>query len=527
VNAPVDLGDAAGGNAVEPGRLSAVLPYLLLLDVALMAWYLIWLLAPAQVGTRWLYDVLLVVEAYNVVQALTFWWTVRPQLHGSRRIWWSTDRRERITPRWFGAPPTVDVLVPTYNEPVEIVELTIGAAQQLDGAHVNVCLLDDGDRREMADLASRQGVGYFTRAGRAGAKAGNLNHALRSLSAPFVAVLDCDQIPVPSFLTATMGYFHEPRLAYVQSPQAYRNRGAGPISAAAASQQDFFYGPVATGRNQSGSMFCCGTNVVFRRAAIDDAGGFPERSLTEDFALSITLHERGWQSEYVEPSLAYGLGPVDMSSYISQQARWAQGCVGEIPRIVFSRLGIRRRISYLLAASTWLAGFTTLVYLALPLIRIFGGMQPLRHGAAWAFLEHFAPYFAASILTMSIASAGHFTFGAYALRATCFWVDVAAFGRCALRRRRRFTVTPKQATTASQVPSLVVPATLLVALVAAIAYELVGQRGPGAMTTVAFALVWVVVLASGIGAALHPRRASSQGEEAQVLTMATTNGKPR
>jgi cellulose synthase (UDP-forming) len=248
-------------------------------------------------------------------------------------------------------------------------------------------------------------------------------------------------------------------------------------------------------------MYCCGTNVVFRRAAIRAAGGFPERSLTEDFAISIRLHERGWQSEYVGLPLARGLGPADLRSYVAQQSRWAQGCVGQIPRILFGRLGLRRRLSYLVAASTWLAGFTTLAYLLLPLIRIFGGVQPLRHGVAWAFLDHFGPYFAASLATMAVASGGRYTYGAYAIRATCFWVDVLAVGRLLIRRPGRWRVTPKVGRS-RQWPVLVIPTAVLITLVVAVVYELTIQHGPAAMTTVAFALVWIVVLASGIGAGL-------------------------
>jgi cellulose synthase (UDP-forming) len=496
--------DRSQETAVRPeaGHLAVLLPYLLLADVALLAWYLSWLLSPHQMGTRWLYVVLVMVEIYNVAHALAFWWTVHPRLFGRRQIWWSTGRSGRVTPRWFGAPPDVAVLIPTFDEPISVVEPTIRAARRLQGATVTVYLLDDGDRQEMAALAQRYDISYIARTTTSGAKAGNLNHALTTVTAPFVAILDCDHIPEATFLTSTLGYFHEPELAYVQTPQTYRNRRVSPVCDAAASQQDLFYGPVAAGRNQAGRMYCCGTNVVFRRTAIEAVGGFPERSLTEDFAIAIRLHERGWQSEYVGLTLARGLGPTDLRSYVAQQARWAQGCIGQIPRILFGRLGPRRRLSYLVAASSWLAGFTTLVYLLLPLLRIFGGVQPLRHGVAWPFLDHFGPYFAASLATMAVASGGRFTYGAYAVRVTCFWVDIVAAGRSLIRRPGRWAVTPKAGQAPNQWPVLVVPATMLVALVAAVIYELTVQHGPAAMTTVAFALVWIVVLASGIGTGL-------------------------
>jgi cellulose synthase (UDP-forming) len=498
------------------GRLQW-LPYVVVVDLALATWYFSWLLSPRQMGTKWVYAVLVGAELFNLVQAVGLWWTVCPRRERGRRHWWSQWSADPAAPHWFGPLPPIDVLIPTYDEPAEIVEATLRAVLRLDATRLNVCLLDDGDRPEMADLAGRLGVRYIARTERTGAKAGNLNHALAGLSARFVAVFDCDHVPRPDFFAATMGYFHAPKVAYVQSPQYYANRSVGRTAGAAAAQQDFFYGAVARGRDRHGAMPCCGTNVVFRRAAIDDVGGFPERSLTEDFALSVRLHERTWQSAYVPEVLARGLGPEDMSSYVTQQARWAQGCVSEIPRILFGHLPLRLRAQYLLAASSFLSGITTLVYLSLPLVRIFGGVQPIRHGAAAAFLVHFLPYFAASLLSISIAGAGAFSFGAYSLSIACFWVQVVAIARCLTRRRSRFLVTPKQGSDHRQVRAALPALVLIAVLAVAVIYELAVHRGPAALTTVAFATVWIVVLLSGSWDALvgpRARRQASDGPEA-------------
>ena len=93
-------------------------------------------------------------------------------------------------------------------------------------------------------------------------------------------------------LERTLPEFVDPRVAFVQTPQYYANHGANRLAGAAWSQQALFFGPIARGKDAHRSMFCCGTNVVFRRAALDDVGGFPQGSLTEDFALSVDLHER-------------------------------------------------------------------------------------------------------------------------------------------------------------------------------------------------------------------------------------------
>ena len=97
-------------------------------------------------------------------------------------------------------------------------------------------------------------------------------------------------------------------------------------------------------------MICCGTNFVIRRAALDDAGGFPEQALTEDFALSIRLHESQWRTVYVNEVLARGLGPEDMSAYVSQQLRWSRGCLAAIGTAIRARLPFRLRMQYLHAS---------------------------------------------------------------------------------------------------------------------------------------------------------------------------------
>jgi cellulose synthase (UDP-forming) len=483
-----------------PGRAGWLLVVVVAADLGLAVWYFSWLLSPVHMGTRWLYAALIAVEIYNLIQALGLWWTVRPRRD---RRWWSEGE---AAPRWFGAPPPIDVLIPTYDEPIEIVEPTVRAATALVGARVNVCLLDDGNRPEMAALAARCRVRYASRTERTGAKAGNLNHAIARLSAPFVAVFDCDHVPAPDFFVATLGYFHVPAVAYVQTPQYYANRSASAVAAGAAAQQDFFYGAVARGRDRINSMFCCGTNVIFRRSALEDVGGFPEKSLTEDFALSIRLHERNWQSAYVPTVLALGLGPEDMRSYISQQARWAQGCVGQIPRILFGRLPLRLRAQYLLAATSFLSGLTTFVYLTLLLLRIFGGIQPIQTGTGAAFLVHFLPYFAVSVLTISVASDGAYSFGAYSLGITSFWVHVVALARCLTFRRTRFSVTPKRGSAQSQLQVVLPALTISAILVVGAVYQLGTHHGPAAFTTMAFAVVWTALLLSGSWAAFGPAR---------------------
>ena len=138
--------------------LRARVGLLALLGVPLIAWYLTWLLDPARVGQPVLYGLLLAAETLNVIQALGFWWTCAHE-----RV------RKPSPPRTRAA---VDVLIPRYDEPTEVVELTLAAAVGLRGHDVRVWLLDDGDDEEMRLLAEEHGSGYLRRPIHDHAKAG-------------------------------------------------------------------------------------------------------------------------------------------------------------------------------------------------------------------------------------------------------------------------------------------------------------------------------------------------------------------
>jgi cellulose synthase (UDP-forming) len=475
---------------LSPRRRRA-LRMLIAVNLLLGLWYFVWLLSPSQEGTLWLYAILVAAEVFNLVQAAGFWWTIRSDRHTSGPH--ADDQRE-----W----PAVDVLIPVYNEPVDVVEATVAGAIALEGGEITVYLLDDGDSMEMRALARRHGARYVTRTDHRGAKAGNINHALPLTSAPFIAIFDCDHVPAPEFLTATLGSFDDAGVAFVQTPQYYANRTSGHIAAAAAAQQDLFFGIISRGKARNQAMFCCGTNFVFRRTAFDSVGGFPENSLTEDFELSMLLHREGWRSVYIPTVLARGLGPEDMASYVSQQARWAQGCLSALPRILRSGLPPKLRAQYLLSSLYFLSGWTVTVYIALPILRIFGHVQPIHPGSANQFLAHFIPYFAASLLTVAVASDGAFSFGAYSLSVINFTIHLRATVRTVLGRRGKFVVTPKHGTNGAQLRPIVGGLVAISALSIAVVYALSTHPSAALLTNVAFALLWIGLLACGAWPAL-------------------------
>jgi cellulose synthase (UDP-forming) len=478
------------GAAPASGRRRLALRVLLLVGLPLAAWYFGWLLQPERIGHPVLFGLLVAAELFNLVQAVGFWWTA------------AADRPPRRAAP-LGRTPRVDVLVPVYGEPLEVVEPTLVHAASMEGARVQVHLLDDGGDDAMAALARRVGAIYHRRAGSEGAKAGNINTALARTSAEFVAILDCDHVPSRRFLSETLPHMSDERVAFVQTPQYYANHEQSPVAGAAWGQQALFFGAIARGKGRLGSIFCCGTNVLFRRAALERVGGFPTHSVTEDFELSVELHERGWRSVYVPEVLARGLGPEDMASYVSQQQRWARGCLAGAGSVARARLPLRVRSQYLLSSMYFLTGWTLLIYMAFPVVRILTGAQPIAAGSADQFLVHFVPYFLAALGAVAVAGAGVYTFAAFALGVSAFWIHVQATLRAVAGRPGGFVVTPKKGASGRQ-PRTVVPALVAVAgLIAVACYGLARDRSPSTLNNVAFAALHVSVLLAGAWPALR------------------------
>ena len=468
------------------------------------AWYFVWLLNPERIGDPTLYVILIVAELFNFSQALGFWWTC-----ANEKV------RERKAPsEWLA----VDVFVPVYKEPPEIVDLTVAAAKGLRAAEARVHVLDDGNDPEMEALARRHGVGYITREEHTGAKAGNINHALELTDAPFIAVFDSDHVADPAFLEATLGHMEDPKIAFVQTPQYYANADQNRIASASWAQQALFFGAICRGKDGLGAVFCCGTNVLFRRTAFESVGGFPTNSLTEDYELSIHLHEKGWHSAYLPDVLSRGLGPEDTAAYVSQQLRWARGCLSGLPRALKAKLPLGLKIQYLLSGLYFLSGWTVLIYMSFPVVRLLGGGQPLGGIDAPEFLLHFAPYFAIALSTAALAGAGSYTFAAFALAAANFWIQVLASILTVLRRSGSFKVTPKEGAGVRQ-PRAVMPALVVVGILVAVSiYGLARSQDAATINNVAFAAFHISVLMTGCWAALEkpPAPARDPGQPAEA-----------
>ncbi|MFC5381183.1 glycosyltransferase family 2 protein [Aquipuribacter nitratireducens] len=208
----------------------------------------------------WIAVPLVVAETYSLVDAWLFGVTA-----------WRLKQRGDAPPAPAGV--SVDVLITTYNEDVELVMTTALAAQRIRYPH-RTYVLDDGNRPEMRSAAEAAGVGYITRSEdwvgkQRHAKAGNLNNALFATDGELMLVLDADQVPAPEILDRTIGWFDDPRVALVQTPQYFTNvTDADPFGV----QAPLFYGPIQQGKDGWNAAFFCGSNAVLRREALMQIG---------------------------------------------------------------------------------------------------------------------------------------------------------------------------------------------------------------------------------------------------------------
>jgi cellulose synthase (UDP-forming) len=278
------------------------------------------------------------------------------------------------------APEGLSVAVFTTSSPGEPYEMfvrTLEALRNVEYPHTTY-LLDDTRDPRFAALAHEKGAVHLELVGIPGAKAGKINAALQRTSEDLILVLDPDHVPFPNFFEPVLGHFDDPHVGFVQVAQAYYNQPRSFVARAAAEQTYAFYGPILQGMHGSGTSVAIGANCTFRRSALESIGGHGV-GLAEDLVTSIRLHAAGWKSIYVPEILARGLVPEDLSSFLKQQLKWARGVYDvlfrEYPR-AFRRLTMHQRVSYLMIATYYLVGVTTPIYLTIPALYLWTGVQP-------------------------------------------------------------------------------------------------------------------------------------------------------
>jgi len=306
--------------------------------------------------------------------------------------------------------PTVDVLIPTYNEPLHVVQGTVLAAMAMKypADKMRVLLLDDGRRKEFRDFAARVGVEYVTRDNNAHAKAGNINHALRLLSGEFVAIFDSDHVPERSFLQVALGWFlRDPLLGLVQTPHHFYSpdpfeRNLGQFGRVP-NEGELFHRLVQDGNDLWNASFFCGSCAVLRRSALEEIGGIAVETVTEDAHTALRMQRHGWNTAYINIPKAAGLATESLAAHIGQRIRWARGMT-QILRVenplFASGLTLAQRLCYFNATTHFLFAIPRLIFLTVPLVYLLFGKVNI-YGYTWALAAYAVPHLVLSNLANS------------------------------------------------------------------------------------------------------------------------------
>jgi len=476
----------------ESSARRAAIRGLALLALAVTAAYLVWrATATLDPANPWLSVALLVLEIHAGLGLALFTFSL-----------WDVDRRPAMGPV-PEAPGRVAVLVPTYNEGTEILLPTIAAAVSMRLPH-ETWVLDDGDRPAIARLAADLGARYLARPTHEHAKAGNLNHALGLIEADFVAVLDADHVASPDFLAHTLGYFADPKVALVQTPQDFYNRTSFEHDAAGSEQDAFheqtlFYRILQPGKNRWNAAFWCGTGAVVRVAALREVGGVATDTITEDIHTTIRLHRRGWRTVYHNEILVRGLAAGDAETYQAQRLRWGTGAMQVLRTenpLVVPGLTLGQRLGYASTLLGWFDAWRSLGFLVLPIAVVVTGAVPIRADAA-TFALAFATTFALQQLALrALARGAHGPILSVLFELVRLTPNLRATLTLVTRDRPRFVVTPKgrlgDGRRRAHVP-LVLRATIAASFLAAcwFALTLLG------VTPVSYTVPWAVFGAFG------------------------------
>jgi cellulose synthase (UDP-forming) len=346
---------------------------------------------PANAGNFFLYILQIVADVIAISVMLSLWLTIFMDVfvapHHRSHIIEDSDYLERVQ-------PTIDVLIPTAGEPFDVVKTTIDAAIEMEYPH-HIFVLDDGKSMELAKYCQKLGIEYVTRDNRHFAKAGNLNNGMKNAKGEFFAIFDADQVPKKDFITKLLPYMENEKLGMVQSPQHFGNTDKF-IAAGTAQAQEVFYKYLCPAKNISDSAFCVGTNVIFRRSAIEEIGGMAQVSHSEDIWTSRMLHERKWKTLFVNEILAVGTAPSTINSYFKQQLRWSKGGMSMFfLKNPFSSetLSLDQKLQYFFANMFYLVGFSMLIYISFPLLYLLFGISPMNAKSSLIWLVHYLPYF--------------------------------------------------------------------------------------------------------------------------------------
>lgn len=323
--------------------------------------------------------------------------------------------------------PKVDIFIPTYNEPIDIIRTTVIACKQIKypDDKLNIFILDDGgtlQKRKDPDpkkrteaweryetlkrLAKEIEINYIARQENEHAKAGNLNNALWLTSDGYsnenikgsewfcygippekggdlIVVLDCDHVPTKDFLEKSVGFFlKDEKLFLVQTPHFFIN--PTPIEKnlgtyfESPGENEMFYGEIHRGLDFWNSSFFCGSGAVLRRKYLEEAGGFSGKTITEDAETSLTLHSKGYNSAYLKKPMICGLSPETFDDFITQRSRWTQGMIQILMlKNPFKQKKLKwyQKICYTNNCIFWFFGVARVIFILAPLFYLLFSLR--------------------------------------------------------------------------------------------------------------------------------------------------------
>lgn len=433
-----------------------------------------------------LYSIQVVADAISILALLGLWVTVLLDVVVEKH-----HRNHDISPNSYllKQRPTIDVFITTAGEPTEVIRKTVAAAMRMEYPH-ETFVLDDGNSSEVKRLAQELGASYIARQSRKHAKAGNVNNGLRHGKGEFFIILDADQVPKNDFILKLFPYMQDERLAMVQSPQYFANTQSF-IAAGTAQAQEVFYKYVCPAKNISNSAFCVGTNMIFRREAIDEIGGIAENN-SEDIWTSYLLHEKGWHTLFVNEVLAVGEAPATVISYFKQQRRWAKGGLGMLLQhnpLRSRKLNLDQKIQYFASNTYFLVGLSILAYLLFPILYLLFGIKPLNtdDGISWAL--HYIPYFLLYYM-LSWLFLGRLYLATLATALASFYPYLLALFSVVFETEQEWVATTSKKAQVDVYMKWVWPHVLLIIL--GLLSILVGWYEPINFWTVLFNTLWVV-----------------------------------
>jgi cellulose synthase (UDP-forming) len=345
---------------------------------------------------------------------------------------WPLERKSLALPDDTSILPTVDVFIPTYNEPDEIIRITATAAIQIEYPRekLRVYLLDDGGTQakrnhpdsgmeawkrhfRLREMAQDLGIGYLTRETNQQAKAGNVNHALQHTDGEVVLILDCDHVPTRDILKNTIGHFvSDENLFLVQTPHFFIN--SSPVEknlegvANPSGENDMFYRRMHPSMDFWNSSYFCGSAALLRRKCLMEVGGVCGSTITEDAETSYNLHSKGYNSVYVNKPMICGLSPESYDDYVIQRSRWAQGMTQMLllDNPLFSKnLTLAQRLAYFNSCLFWLFGFARIMYFIAPAAFLILGIN--MYNASWLQVIAFSiPFLLSTFVVMDFLYGG-------------------------------------------------------------------------------------------------------------------------